>query len=194
MMYRNKNRDWRIKILLINLIFSFINISCATIDQYSSGFNNGDTPFTLPEGIPKKVGVVLFEGDEQYSQLVTEQFSAGLLSLGFTVVERRNIEKVIFELELQNTGLMADQNRIALGKQLGLDGIIFGTVSGHADIYTIMSYVTVRLVDIENGKTIWSCSVKDPRLTSLDTSLATSMAVTTKEALRLLKSDLSNRK
>ena len=103
----------------------------------------------------------------------------------FTMVERSKIESVIDELDFQQSDITVKENVIKLGKILGVDVMIFGNV-GRYDIqrvdvpvsyavlpmqygpmvipqggntyYTSSVVITLRAVDVETGKHIYSTS------------------------------------
>lgn len=176
------------------LLFSFYTlfvIGCATT-QASSGFLVGSNVRVLPEGVPKRVGVYQFSGDYPLNIQSTDQFSAGLLRLGFDVVERQHLENVIDELSLQQTGIIAENTRKELGKQLGLEGIFVGSVTGEVSPMWIDSHLNIKLVDIQTGKMIWSATAKDPRILTISLDVKTSIVHTTNQALKMLERDLYN--
>ena len=142
---------------------SLFLIQCAPNISSSSGFMIGTKIKTLPEGIPKRIGVSLFWGKSPINIQATDQFSAGLVALGFDVVERAHIAKVFNELEIQFTGAIDEKMRKELGRQYGLEAIFVGSVTGESSPMWVDSHLNVKLVDIETGRVIWSITANDPR-------------------------------
>ena len=66
----------------------------------------------------------------------------------FRVVERAQIKKALSEQELQMTGAIDDKSAVQIGKLLGADLIIVGSVVKIGTAYTINS----RLLDVQTGE------------------------------------------
>jgi len=129
------------------VIFPFLALlftSCITTSQYSSGINLSDRDYSLPDGIPNTVAVLTFEGDEPYNIQSSEQFSAGLLQLGFKVIERVKADIIIDEYEWQQSDFVNEDTRVGIGEHLGIDGLFLGSITVHADDFTIMSYINIK--------------------------------------------------
>jgi len=77
-------------------------------------------------------------------------------SSGVTVVERKNIDKVFSEYSVQANPYIDLKNAKKLGKGLGADCIIVGSIAGLG--YPL--YVTARMVDVESGKVLHSAKMK----------------------------------
>ncbi len=175
--------------LFFVLLFISSVAGCATT-QTSSGFSTDRNVQDLPEGIPKRVGVALFTGEIPINVQATDQFTGGLPSLGFDVVEREHFDEIIREISLHQAGLISEKTRKRLGEQLGLEAIFVGSVTGESSIWWVDSHLNLRLIDIGTGKAIWSVTAKDPRLLSWSMDVRTSVVHTTNQALKMLKKDL----
>ncbi len=173
------------------LIIIFVSINCVpTYTTQSTGFVIGKNIKELPEGVPKRVGVSQFVGEYPINIQSTDEFSSGLIAFGFDVIERQQITAVYNELGVQQSGIIDDNTRIEIGNQLGIQGIFVGSVTGESNITWVDSHLNIKLVDIENGRIIWSASVKDPRIVTLSMDVRTSITHTTRNALNILKNDL----
>jgi TolB-like protein len=91
------------------------------------------------------------------SRLVSEEFTTGLVqhvASGGAVVERRQVDQVLAELELQKTDLTAEEVSRA-GRQLGADAIVTGTtvVLGQQIV------INVRAVDVARGRVLAAARV-----------------------------------
>jgi TolB-like protein len=150
---------------------------------------DGSKP-ALPAGVPKKVAVASFSGEFPINVQSADQFSSGLVKLGFDVVERQHFDKVVKEIELQHSGMISDENITAAGKQLGVDGLFVGSVEGRSKGGFVNTFLNLRLVEIKTGKVVWAGSFSDPRIFALTEDVKTSIIYTTKEALEKLESDL----
>jgi len=156
----------------------------------SSGIHLGEHPVSLPSGIPKRVAVTPFQGSSSLSIASSDQFSNGLIQLGFEVVERPHMATLIKELQFQHSGIVADADLPALGRQLGVQGIFVGSVDGRRSDFFFNTFLNLRLVETETGRVIWSGRFSDPRIFGLTDDLTTSIIYTTKEALEHLEQDL----
>ena len=66
----------------------------------------------------------------------------------FNVLDRGNIEKILKEYNLQNTGLTDTENSIEIGKLLNVQYIFFGTYS----MLDTSFMLTVNMVNVKTGK------------------------------------------
>lgn len=74
---------------------------------------------------------------------------------GVTVVERENIDKVFSEYSFQANPYVDLKSAKKLGKGLGADCIIVGSIAG----LECPLYVTARMVDVESGKVLHSAKM-----------------------------------
>ena len=77
-------------------------------------------------------------------ELITRLF----LTRKFDVIERQLLNKVLSEQKLGMTGLIDDESAIAIGKLLGVDAIVSGTIT---DLGTSLK-VNARIISTETGK------------------------------------------
>ncbi|MFH0948673.1 MAG: CsgG/HfaB family protein [Elusimicrobiota bacterium] len=180
-----KMEDGRITWLLLLLLtsnFSLLTVfsGCApstTVKKTQSVTieKSADT-FVPPK---KKISVVEFENKTAYGQkrLGTAASDVLLTELGksdkFILVERAKLDKVMEEQKLQTTG-MIDSNTVAqMGKILGLDAIVVGSISqfgvktGGSDYFVTQSKqqvaectVDIRVIEVETGKILYIDSGK----------------------------------
>ena len=80
---------------------------------------------------------------------VQEDLSTALTKTGvFELVERSQIDKVLGELRIQNSGLADTSTIIKLGKLVGVKAVLVGSISDRKDSYMI----NVRLINVESGR------------------------------------------
>ena len=127
----------KIQYLIINfiiLIFFSIAVTGFAADKKSS------------------IAVLDFEsmGAEDYlGKAVSEIMRTSLVNNPqYIVVERAQIHKAITEQKFQKTGLIDDKSAVEIGKILGADLIIVGSVVKIGNTYTINS----RLIDVKTGE------------------------------------------
>ena len=140
--------------------------------------------------LPKIVGVMPFSGTQPYADQASILFSTELLrSDEFDhVVERQHLLEVIAELGWNQTDFISKDIRTAIGEQMGLEGVFVGDVSTHETSNGIDSSIYIKLIDVESGSVLWSCSAQDNRLSGW----ANSTRSATQDSIRNLEKDLSN--
>jgi curli biogenesis system outer membrane secretion channel CsgG len=103
--------------------------------------------FAYPDGGASGDGVV-----------VSERLTTELVGLKkFRVTERAEIEKVLAELKLQSSGAMGADTIKDMGKMLGADWMIVGTLTG---LSRGRIEVNARLVGVESGEIISAAAAK----------------------------------
>lgn len=97
------------------------------------------------------VAVLDFEsiGSEPYlGKAVAEIMRTELVGThNFRIVERAQIEKTLEEQKLQMTGLIDNRSAVEVGKLVGADFIVVGSVVKIGNAYTINS----RMIDVKTG-------------------------------------------
>ena len=136
---------------VIMLLVGFA-IGCGTpIPSTSTGIRIETQKQLLPPGVPKRVGVIPFQGSKTIRLQATDQFQGGLVPLGFEVVERAQIEAVFNELSFQYTDFVDPNTRQHLGEMLGIEGVFLGSITGESSSRWIDTHLNVRLVKITTG-------------------------------------------
>ncbi|MBC7327030.1 hypothetical protein H5T87_02810 [bacterium] len=84
--------------------------------------------------VKKRIAVVPFDsqmvGTVNLGKIVGEMFTTALVRMGaFDVIERSKIEAVMEELKLQHGGMVDPSSAVAMGKLLGVDYILTGTIT-----------------------------------------------------------------
>ncbi|OGS44753.1 MAG: hypothetical protein A2539_03975 [Elusimicrobia bacterium RIFOXYD2_FULL_34_15] len=176
----------RVKSLtLLGLISSFVVISAFTGCAPSTTVKKkqavtiekpSENVFIPPK---KKISVIEFENKTAYGQrrLGTAASDILLTELGksqkFILIERSKLDKVMEEQKIQTTGLIDANTVTQVGKILGLDAIVIGSISqfgvktGGSDYLITQSKqqvaectVDIRVIEVETGKIIYVDSGK----------------------------------
>ena len=84
---------------------------------------------------------------ESVSELLSSRFSQTTI---FNLVERKNLDKILKEQELQLTGATDQNSAVNIGNLLNADALVYGSITELGDMFNI----TVKLVDVETGKVI----------------------------------------
>jgi len=108
---------------------------------------------SITEDGKKKIAVIEFSDLEgnvtQFGKYLAEELITRLFrTKKFEVVERQLLNKVLSEQKLGITGLIDDKSAIAIGKILGVDAIVSGTIT---DFVTDLK-VNARIISTETGK------------------------------------------
>ena len=170
------------KILLLSTIML---LSCA---------GNITTSSDIMGDMPRYLGVAVFDGSYPYSNQASSQFANGLVEMGFLVIEQIHLPQILNEQKLQGSGVV-NQNSIAeIGNIYGVSGLFVGSVQTVFTSHYLDTYLNIRLIDVETGKTLWSVNAKEPRYFTLTYDLSTSVYHTTKQALSHFKEDIGRAK
>ncbi len=96
--------------------------------------------------------------DPSTGDAAANEMIASLSSMNAIVVERRNMDKIMEELSLQQTGLVDKETATKVGKSLGAKYLVTGTVKefNRPGFTNVGLKVQARLVDVESGKIIAS--------------------------------------
>jgi curli biogenesis system outer membrane secretion channel CsgG len=85
---------------------------------------------------------------EELGIAVAEILRTEIVGLGqYTVIERGMVEQVLQEQELQLTGAVDSETAVELGKLMGAQFVIIGSIVKTGTVYTINS----RVIDVETG-------------------------------------------
>ena len=119
-----------------------------------------------------KVAVMPFKASvELAGSSVSDFFTTELLKTSrYELVERSQMESVLKEQEFQLSGVTDESVAVAVGKMLGVRGVVIGTISEYG--YQKAGFkrapsvgMSVRMIDSTTGKIVWSVShsaVGDP--------------------------------
>ena len=170
------------KILLLTTIML---LSCA---------GNMTTSSDMMGDMPRYLGVAVFDGSYPYSNQASSQFANGLVEMGFLVIEQIHLPQIINEQKLQSSGAVNQSSISDIGNIYGVSGLFVGSVQTVFTSHYLDTYLNIRLIDVETGKTLWSVNAKEPRYFTLTYDLSTSVYHTTKQALRHFKDDIRRAK
>jgi hypothetical protein len=149
-------------IILVAVLFSGCVMSTGNKDLSISdipGFGKNDGKATGEKvKLPNTVAVIPFNSENQYaSDIVTKYFYNSFSTLTYKDIELDAIKRVLKGKSLAQINSMDVQE---LGRLLGVEGIIIGTVTDFDKLFAgIYSSVTVgadiKFYDVKSGKLIW---------------------------------------
>ena len=98
-----------------------------------------------------KIAVLDFQGllvEEELGVAVAEIIRTEVVGLGdYIVIERGMVEQVLKEQEFQLTGTVDSETAVAIGKLIGAELVIIGSIVKTGIVYT----TNARLIDVETG-------------------------------------------
>ncbi|MBK1646485.1 hypothetical protein CKO25_17905 [Thiocapsa imhoffii] len=88
----------------------------------------------------------------QLGRFVSEEISTnmGLDSRGFSVIDRNHLRTILKEQKLSMSGLMIPENQKKVGKILGVDCLILGSITPFGENYRI----NLKVIDVETAKVV----------------------------------------
>jgi TolB-like protein len=119
----------------------------------------------IQRGTDTRIAVLEFNyADNKTSQgpaIVQERITTALVKKRVgTVVERKLLDRVMGELKLQRSGMMDERTIKQIGKTLGVDYVVTGTLNDVSDTKT---EVNARVIDVETAKVIGASSTEMPK-------------------------------
>ena len=88
--------------------------------------------------------------------ILTDRLSTELVKLGsFTVVERAQMEEVLKEQGLQQSGCTTSECAVEVGALLGVDKMITGSIGRIGSLFTL----SARIIDVETGEILRQVSL-----------------------------------
>ena len=98
------------------------------------------------------IGITRFSGanvNEKHLDFITDRLELEISKKNiYKVIERRNVEKIMGEHKLQFSGNIDKSTAIELGKVVGLDNIVLGSVALFGSSYM----TSVKMIDVETGQ------------------------------------------
>ena len=92
--------------------------------------------------LPFKIRGRYAESKKELSDLVADEFTAAFIERGLNVLERSFLDQVLKEYKLAQSGI-SDQNAVQIGKGLGADAILTGTIYTSSE----ETKINARLID-----------------------------------------------
>jgi len=148
------------KLLLALIIFLPVSVFAGTYDDMAT---------ELMKKIPAKdktkvIAVMPFSSDKEFStdaRIATEEMTKALIDAGANVSERSQIDKMLKEQELQQVGVLTNENAGEVGQGLGAKYVVLGTVTKidkYGEEGNIGLKINVKLVISSNYKVIAASS------------------------------------
>jgi hypothetical protein len=158
-----KNR-YALLLILSPLVLIFLSIimGCG-IARLHIPLNETDVSVVISRNFDtnkhRKVAVMPIYGDRKDGVLeaqASDVFAAKLMEMGFTVVERTQIQRIFNELQLSMSGALSKDELNKIGKLLDIDMIVMGTASGWNPTLEGYNAASIRFVDTVTGEQLIS--------------------------------------
>ena len=116
---------------------------------------------------PVRIAVLPFKShpaSPASGELAYEAFSTYLLELkGYSVVDRGSLDQLIKEQKLTQTGAIDQEKAVEIGKLLGAQGVVLGTVTEYIPRSYLMFppakvSLTARMINTKTGEVEWTAS------------------------------------
>ena len=123
----------RIITFLIFLLIASSLFAASTV-KYEQFLNQATEFFGSYLSSDIKVTLVNVEsGYPEFSEELLTDLEKNLINFGCTVLDRKNTDAIIAELEFQSSGLVDDKEAVSIGHMLGADMIIVGKAINKGD-------------------------------------------------------------
>jgi len=139
-----KNR-YVILFMMFALVFSVLStlIGCGVVKRYTP-LDETNVHIVISPNFDinkhRKIAVMPFYGIGRYNinekgygtveVIPSDIFAAKMMGIGFSVVERTQLQRIISELELSQSGLLAQSDINKVGNLLNVDLLVMGSASG----------------------------------------------------------------
>jgi tetratricopeptide (TPR) repeat protein len=108
-------------------------LSCASAGQNTNAISLDEAieqsarEFQEKTASPKRIAIVQFDTEtEALSEYIMEEITGALVRLDFEVAERRNLDFVRKELDLQYSGDVDDESMVEIGRFIGAESVLVG--------------------------------------------------------------------
>lgn len=120
---------------------------------------NNITPPPPPTPLSKRISIAVIQfktlnkeaQDISLGELISETFTSALVnSNNFKIIEREQLDKVVKEMEMTQTGFIESTDAVEIGKMLHADAIITGSVA----LLNNQIQLNARIIEIESAYVI----------------------------------------
>jgi tetratricopeptide (TPR) repeat protein len=122
----------------------------------------------------ENIGIV--DTTMKWGETISEMLTTSLINSNrFKVIERTQLDKVLQEQALGQSGALDSETAVVVGKIMGLEAVVVGSVSKLATVYE----ADVRILNVENGEAVAAANASTAsanQLRSVAESLASALA------------------
>ncbi|MFP4522823.1 MAG: CsgG/HfaB family protein [Fibrobacterota bacterium] len=110
-----------------------------------------------PDSLKPSIAVFIFKDvnraseEEGLGRSFSEMLTTSMIKAGFfSVIERSQLDKILNEQSLGQSGIIEGETAVEVGKVLGVDGVVIGSISKYDDSVE----GDVRIIDVRTGKAL----------------------------------------
>jgi len=131
-------------------------MSLASITNKTKEIGEGDKVYQLTKRI-ERIAITEFPYGESFNDLsrdIEDRFYTAMIQRGMQIVERERLAEILAEQAIEWTGLFDLSSAAELGKLLGVEGVLIGSITDQGEALAIRA----RLVDAETAQAITAAS------------------------------------
>ncbi len=95
-----------------------------------------------------------FDSGPSLGENIADQYTLELIKIGYNVIERARLKKILNEQGLQMSGAIDPDDAVKVGRILGVRALVFGNVVGKPNMWGL----TMRMVSIKTGEIAWTAN------------------------------------
>ncbi len=135
--------------ILFHLIFMFLIVFCSWAKMDVIASLNADLSKV------RKVAICDVMNDRKAAEnTVSERLTMEFMKRGFSVIERKQLERVLAEQELQAGEAFDESNVVKLGKLLGIDALVFVDLGSTRGSKRNHKPTSIKMVSAQTGEII----------------------------------------
>ncbi len=155
----------------IATILAAVCLAAACSSVRSNIILNTSSPELFGDQIPRRIAILPFKspiGHPHLGENVSDMFTTEMISVpGLSIVERSRLVNILKEQKLGLSGVVDMQTAQEVGKVLGVEGIIFGSIGEYGQKLTRGTFsvgmestfsISLKLVMVKTGLVVWSAS------------------------------------
>jgi len=145
-------------------------MSLASIINKSKEIVEGDKVYQLTKQI-QRIAITEFPYGERFNNLskdIEDRFYTAMIQRGMQIVERERLTEILTEQAMEWTGLFDLASAAELGKLLGVEGVLIGSITDQGETLAIRS----RLVDVETAQSITAAASSINKTPSITEALS----------------------
>ena len=138
------------KFCFVSLVFALVSGSGACRSSVDVVISKHVDPDNIKRIAIFKMDRLSYRENDKISDLLIHEF----LRLGYDVVERTEIEKLIKEQKLGASGFVDPDQAVTIGKMAGADSIVIGSGALEDKSRDELKYFTVKIIDLKTGSVV----------------------------------------
>jgi len=145
-------------------------MSIASIINKSKGIVEGDKVYQLTKQI-SRIAITEFPYGERFNDLsqdIEDRLYTAMIQRGMQIVERERLAEILAEQAMEWTGLFDLSSAAELGKLLGVEGVLIGSITDQGETLAIRA----RLVDVETAQSITAAASSINKTPSITEALS----------------------